>query len=97
MSARRNYEVFLRGVTPGITGDAFGTVGAFRSGVWHDQLIADFPAPRDSFKNDFGILENGNVTVELVDDLVTDTSQFMLIEDATFLLLEDGTPMLLEA
>lgn len=85
----RGYQVFLRGPV-GLNTHAFGTEAAYRGGVRHQPLIAEFPEPSDNQPDDFGIQGGGGFTVEIADE-VGDLDWFLLLEDLSWLLLEDGS------
>jgi hypothetical protein len=90
----RAYHAFLRGPV-GLNTFAFGTVDAYRGGVQHQALIAEFPDPEDNPLNDFGIQQGGGFTVEIVDEPGTD-DWLLTLEDGYFLLLEDGSRIVME-
>jgi hypothetical protein len=90
----RAVQAFLRGPV-GLNTFGFGTVDAYRGGVQHMGLMAEFPAPQDNPLNDFGIQTGGGFTVELMDEPGT-ADWFLTLEDGYCLLAEDGSRLVME-
>jgi hypothetical protein len=92
-SASREYQAFLR-IPAGANAFAFGTVEAFRNGVWHQGLLSAVPEPADNSSGAFGIQTGGGFTVEIADES-SDEDWFLLDENHELLILEDGSGFLI--